>query len=232
MAERMVRCAAVELALLQGEAARALQMIDQLADSQPASAQGKRSMRVLRLRGEALLALQRPAEAETDFKEALRLGEEGGARPVQWRVALALSKLYSSQGRAAEGEQARAIARALVDDLVLTISDESLRAHFRQAAIREFPSSALSAPAAPSARDSHAGPALGGLTPREREVAILIARGESNQAIADTLVVTKRTVETHIGNIMFKLGSHSRTQIAVWAVESGLTGPNRGGSPA
>jgi DNA-binding NarL/FixJ family response regulator len=60
------------------------------------------------------------------------------------------------------------------------------------------------------------------LTAREREVAILIAQGKSNQAIAEALVVTKRTVETHIGNIMFKLGSTSRTQIAVWAVETGL----------
>src|SRR5205823_1639546 len=64
--------------------------------------------------------------------------------------------------------------------------------------------------------------AFGGLTAREREVAILIAQGKSNQTIADTLVVTKRTVETHISNIMFKLDCTSRTQIAVWAVETGL----------
>ena len=57
---------------------------------------------------------------------------------------------------------------------------------------------------------------------REREVASLIAQGKSNQAIADALVVTKRTIETHIGNIMFKLGCTSRTQIAVWAVETSL----------
>ncbi|GAC1484360.1 MAG: hypothetical protein NVS2B12_39230 [Ktedonobacteraceae bacterium] len=37
------------------------------------------------------------------------------------------------------------------------------------------------------------------------------------------LVVTRRTVETHISNIMFKLSYTSRTQIAVWAVEAGLT---------
>lgn len=62
----------------------------------------------------------------------------------------------------------------------------------------------------------------GGLTEREREVAALIAQGKSNQAIADGLVVTKRTVETHISNILYKLGCASRTQIAVWAVETGL----------
>jgi len=64
--------------------------------------------------------------------------------------------------------------------------------------------------------------APGGLTAREREVAILIAQGKSNQSIADALVVTGRTIETHIGNIMFKLGCTSRTQIAVWAVETDL----------
>ena len=63
---------------------------------------------------------------------------------------------------------------------------------------------------------------FGGLTEREREVAALIAQGKSNQEIADGLIVSKRTIETHIGNIMFKLGCTSRTQIAVWAVETGL----------
>jgi DNA-binding NarL/FixJ family response regulator len=64
--------------------------------------------------------------------------------------------------------------------------------------------------------------AFGGLTEREREVAILIAQGKSNQEIADGLIVSKRTIETQVGNIMFKLGCTSRTQIAVWAVETEL----------
>jgi DNA-binding NarL/FixJ family response regulator len=64
--------------------------------------------------------------------------------------------------------------------------------------------------------------AFGGLTAREREVAALIAQGKSNSEIADRLVVTKRTVETHVGNIMFKSGCTSRTQIVVWAIEMGL----------
>lgn len=63
---------------------------------------------------------------------------------------------------------------------------------------------------------------FGGLTEREREVAAYIAQGKSNSDIADTMVVSKRTVETHISNILFKLGFTSRTQIAVWATEKGL----------
>jgi DNA-binding NarL/FixJ family response regulator len=77
-------------------------------------------------------------------------------------------------------------------------------------------------PLRPPSAGRRAKQAFGGLTERERQVAILIAQGKSNQTIADVLVVTKRTVETHISNIMFKLGCTSRTQIAVWAVETGL----------
>jgi len=63
---------------------------------------------------------------------------------------------------------------------------------------------------------------FGGLTEREREVVALIAQGKTNREIADTLVVSYRTVETHVGTILSKLGFTSRAQIAVWAVEIGL----------
>jgi DNA-binding CsgD family transcriptional regulator len=62
----------------------------------------------------------------------------------------------------------------------------------------------------------------GGLTAREREVAILIAQGKSNPAIADKLVVTLRTVEAHVTHILRKLGFDSRAQVAGWAVDIGL----------
>ena len=64
--------------------------------------------------------------------------------------------------------------------------------------------------------------AFGGLTEREREVVRLVAQGKSNREIADALVVTKRTIETHINNILYKLNLTSRAQIVVWAVEKGL----------
>jgi non-specific serine/threonine protein kinase len=60
------------------------------------------------------------------------------------------------------------------------------------------------------------------LTLREREVAALIARGLTNRDIASQLVVTARTAETHVQNILNKLGFSSRAQIAAWAVECGL----------
>ena len=53
-------------------------------------------------------------------------------------------------------------------------------------------------------------------------MAALIAQGRSNREIAGTLVVSERTVESHVTNILAKLGFDSRTQIAVWAADNGL----------
>jgi DNA-binding NarL/FixJ family response regulator len=64
---------------------------------------------------------------------------------------------------------------------------------------------------------------LQALTEREREVVTLIARGLSNGEIAAELVLSKRTVEHHMANILSKLGFANRAQIVRWAMENGLT---------
>jgi predicted ATPase/DNA-binding CsgD family transcriptional regulator len=60
------------------------------------------------------------------------------------------------------------------------------------------------------------------LTPREREVAVLLARGLSNPQIAAELVISSRTAQRHVENILGKLGFGSRAQVAAWAVSHGL----------
>jgi predicted ATPase/DNA-binding CsgD family transcriptional regulator len=57
------------------------------------------------------------------------------------------------------------------------------------------------------------------LSRREQEVAELVAKGMSNKEIAATLVIAQRTAESHVENILTKLGFSSRTQIAAWAIE-------------
>ena len=69
------------------------------------------------------------------------------------------------------------------------------------------------------------GDRLARLTPRERDVLAAVARGLSNQAIADALGITERTARTHVSNILAKLGLTSRTQAALLAAEHGLGEP-------
>lgn len=65
-----------------------------------------------------------------------------------------------------------------------------------------------------------------GLTAREVEVVRLIAAGDSNQAIADKLVLSHRTVARHVSNIFAKVGATSRSGVAAFAYDSGLMGTN------
>jgi predicted ATPase/DNA-binding NarL/FixJ family response regulator len=62
----------------------------------------------------------------------------------------------------------------------------------------------------------------GGLTPRELEIAALIAAGRRNKTIAEELVISPATVARHIANIMAKLGFRSRAQIAAWITDQRL----------
>ncbi|MDX2137094.1 MAG: response regulator transcription factor [Chloroflexota bacterium] len=60
------------------------------------------------------------------------------------------------------------------------------------------------------------------LTTRERDVFDLMARGQSNSEIAQTLVVSEGTVRTHIANVLDKLSLRDRTQVTIYALKRGL----------
>jgi DNA-binding NarL/FixJ family response regulator len=66
------------------------------------------------------------------------------------------------------------------------------------------------------------GPAADHLTPREREVLRLIARGLDNVEIAGELGISPRTAKNHVSNILSKLGLSSRIQAAIYAVKEGI----------
>jgi DNA-binding NarL/FixJ family response regulator len=67
------------------------------------------------------------------------------------------------------------------------------------------------------------------LTEREEQVLGSLARGRTNNEIAAELYISLSTVKTHIANLMGKLGARNRVEIAIWAHETGRTGP--GGAP-
>ena len=100
---------------------------------------------------------------------------------------------------------------------------------------------ALGGPEAAGGRDTITLAAVGGyevaaappgtLTPRECEVAALVASGGSNKAIAEELVISPATAARHVANILAKLGFSSRAQIAAWAADKQLDLSGPGAQP-
>lgn len=77
--------------------------------------------------------------------------------------------------------------------------------------------------ARPPSPGTDAGPSV--LTPREREVLVLVAAGLSNDEIAERMVISPATAKTHVSRAMIKLGARDRAQLVVFAYESGLVIP-------
>ncbi|MEB5487062.1 LuxR C-terminal-related transcriptional regulator, partial [Burkholderia pseudomallei] len=82
------------------------------------------------------------------------------------------------------------------------------------------------APAAALAPAAHASVDPDQLTPREHDIVRALARGASNKEIAREFDVAESTVKIHVQNVLKKLNLSSRVQIAVYAVERGLTAPH------
>jgi DNA-binding NarL/FixJ family response regulator len=91
------------------------------------------------------------------------------------------------------------------------------------AATRALVARYITAPGA--GQDPAAVPELAELTEREREVLLLVARGRSNQEIAEALVISPHTAKTHVNRVMGKLGAHDRAQLVIIAYETGLLTP-------
>jgi DNA-binding CsgD family transcriptional regulator len=141
-----------------------------------------------------------------------------GASQAAWRTSGAKideTNSYSVYDQAAE-EAVRA-----------EIGDEAFEEAFAEGAAYSFDqvvTLALGQDADVELQDSSGGsrkvaPAPGGLTRREREVALLLAEGLTNREIANRLVISQRTAETHVDHILGKLGLTSRVRVASWVAE-------------
>lgn len=217
MGQRLCWFAAGELALANGNADAALHIGGQLLAFSANTSSEAVIPRLSILCGKALMTLHRWDEAEEMFlasrKEVLKEGE----KPLLWRIDAALGRLYQLQGRGPQAFEAFLTAQRTITELRSNLMDTGLGEIFSKEAATFMPTVRPL-----STRDALKKEA-GGLTPREREVALMIARGRSNREMADELTVGERTIETHVSNILSKLGFSSRAQIAAWAVERGLS---------
>lgn len=214
--ERLLWCTSAERALARRDAQRTLRVIEQLFANTPGATVNPRIPRLLKLRGEALLLLKQSAEAARVLQEARMAAQEQGQRSCLWRIDHVRARLLRGERRYEEAELALTTAREQVNELAAGLTDVALREQFISQA------STLLAPARPLSSRRAEKLAYEGLTTREREIAALVAQGRYNREIAEELVLSERTVETHVRNIMLKPGFTSRRQIVLWAVKKGL----------
>jgi non-specific serine/threonine protein kinase len=216
LVERRMLWARGNLLLAEKKPAEALQIAEQLLDSISGENQIQFIPVLLKLKGEAFMVLEHWKEAEQALQQAKEGAVQREARPLLWQIHCLLGWLYKEQKNTEAAEKEFASARQLIQTVGASIEGEELREKFISLAGESLPKEK-----ALSKRQSEA-EKFGGLTPREREVAHLVAQGKSNREIAESLVLSERTVENHVGNILTKLGFDSRAQIAVWVVEKEL----------
>ncbi|HYA99627.1 MAG TPA: AAA family ATPase [Ktedonobacteraceae bacterium] len=204
-----------ELALAQGEADRALAIAEQLLESVPGNMQ-QPIPHLLALKGEALTALKRLNDAAKALEDA-KLGAELRQAPsILWRIHRSLGQVYHLLKREDEAQQEWRSAREIIAKLADTIDDAALREHFLQAALRTLPSekSLSSRQTLPEKYD--------GLTEREIEVLRAVAQGLTDTQVAERLVISPRTVHSHLNSIYSKLGISSRSAATRYAIEHDL----------
>jgi non-specific serine/threonine protein kinase len=204
----------------------------------------------LRALGQIDIAEGRYTDARVHLEQALVLGHDGALPTVEAGVVDTLAGLAAHLGQpelalrlsaaadaawAALGEEDFPFNRALrdrwltplkqtlgaqdtdrwwADGQSLSLSDAIALV---QMGLPQPTSGALSPPA---------GEPAGLLTPRQQEVAVLVAQGLTNRQIAERLVITERAAAAHVEHILDKLGVGTRAQIAVWASEQGLLTPH------
>jgi non-specific serine/threonine protein kinase len=170
------------------------------------------------LRGDAARAMTLAGAAD-----ALRAAAGAPLRPAEQARHEAQLQVANDALGADGARSARAHGAALAD------AGEAVAFALGAELHPDEPPSAPPAPVAVAAgaeRQSAPASAAGSLSPREREVAALIAQGKTNRQIAAALVITEGTAANHVLHILTKLGFSSRAQIAAWA--TGATAPHGG----
>ena len=154
-------------------------------------------------------AMSEPGQAATHFEDALAFCRKAGYRPeLAWTCFDYADSLLQSKS---PGDSDK--AASLLDEAFAISGDLGMRPLMdRVLALQErIEAAPVTVPAYPD-----------GLTPREVEVLGLVAAGETDREIGEALVISVRTVTTHVGNILNKIGTANRTEATTYANRTGL----------
>jgi non-specific serine/threonine protein kinase len=195
--------------------------------------------------GHVLVAERDLGRARETLAESLALLAELGHEYGEAVCASALAAVAAADGQAAAAARLLGAASAALERVGNSLEPADQRAYEQTAALarealqggfdvefaagRELSPMEAAVPHRCTA-PTHAPPRLvaskpadfDALSAREREVVTLIARGCTSEAIAEALVISRRTADTHAAHIREKLGLRSRAEIAAWAIKNGL----------
>lgn len=214
LAQRVVWEARAELDMHQGDPERALGNVHKLI---AASGSDEPVPRLACLLARVLTALNRTAHVAPLLSRAASVADQHGARPMLWRIHALLAEHARADGDEDRSRAHLHMALTVVHTLAGTIDDPEMRGLYLERMAGDLPHREAAGGRNDQPRVASE------LTAREREVASLVASGRSNRAIADHLVVSERTVESHVSNILSKLEFSSRAQIAAWVVRAELS---------
>jgi DNA-binding CsgD family transcriptional regulator len=214
--ERQLARAWSELALAQGEPAISLQIAEQLIVSAPGDVRQQPIPHLLALKGEALIALKRLEEAARVLEDAKLGAQQRQAPSILWRIQGSLGRVYHQLRREDQAQREFASAREIIAVLAETIDQTYLREHFVQMALQLLPAE-KPLPSRRAATEK-----FSGLTEREIEVLRAVAQGLTDIQVAEQLVISHRTVHSHLNSIYSKLGITSRSAATRYAIEHNL----------
>jgi predicted ATPase/DNA-binding NarL/FixJ family response regulator len=173
--------------------------------------------------------------ARVHLLEALSLAHRIGNRRRSAYAVVAAAALASAEGDVEWAANMQAIATATIAEIGASNPSNTSRLPPIAAplmsfehAVEEVMARLARQPAPKSAIVAHASTPPVVLTRRERDVVSLVAQGQTNRQIAQTLVLTEGTVENYVQRVLGKLGVNNRAQVAVWALEHGFTGMRPG----
>jgi DNA-binding CsgD family transcriptional regulator/tetratricopeptide (TPR) repeat protein len=211
-AERRLDWARAELALLRRDGPGARAILDARLAGHPGDGRAPIPL-LLFLQGSALSLERRHASAAQVLVRARDAAVTAGGLGLELRIHAALATALSALGRSDDAERATASMNVAREALIARAAEAG-----HEAACRAGIDRVLSPPGRVALRKREAG-RFAGLTRREREIVESVAQGATNAEIARKLSVSPRTVETHVENILAKLGFKSRVEIAVWATK-------------